>query len=716
MPDDKIVLQTDPLQAAQACLLEREGPGPWNERNVQPPLLAALRMIQRHPTHYAVHYLCGCGAEYTGELNAAVEFWTQGLRANPKSLAILGSLSELQQIGALPVDQVDYTQKFESLDKYLVHGSYETHMQLYQVLMENNEYHHALGSLRSLVDWVQRHKGSVPVEMEAMSYLGAMRAYRQAGNVPASEACRKEAENVVLSFKKSDNDPAKMLALGKVADDYGQAPLSRICYFSVLLNPASPIELVLKSASHCVSTAPSQALKELLSTVYQMHGGHPEIRFCRLLCALSVAKVPIKSYVEKRSEARRYFLSNQIQTSAMALAGCLEQFEEDSEVLQMLAECLERMGRRGDASALYANAYVLDSLNPDVALKFVGHLIRLGEFSRAKKVAEQSLQIGSLTEKQKAELHWVMATGLGLAMRLGAPSDAVLPHDSVNSRYDEFSVQTGGALDEDLERCLLERAKKALDLGFVEYSFTISKVLYRENKTSPQVVQFFATCAASWNSNAAVAQLMQLLSSTERICDVLDVAVVACEIEVEAGQWNMFRQWRDVAAASGLFQSEARTRVLYLEALALAIEGEQWTRAQALVESVMEIATESEENAEALASQRDPLVLQCYLLICQGEHGAGRDLLRQWQVDNMSLRNLYFSVKAMARFPKGVMPSPPKHVGLALLKSGNSDLFQDHLQAFFERPVNSPLERWMVEEIHLAFGHLRPGQLARLVC
>jgi hypothetical protein len=309
-------------------------------------------------------------------------------------------------------------------------------------------------------------------------------------------------------------------------------------------------------------------------------------------------------------------------------------------------------------------------------------------------------------------------SSLSLAMRIGCPSEGHFPHDEVNQKYDEFTNEGGRNLDEGLLNAILQRAQAALDMGYAEYSWTLAKILFRESPAEQKIATFFALAASSWNGSSAIAQLMQLLTYTDRKCDVLQVAVAACEISSESGQWEVFKQWKEVALSCGLSDSVSCARILYLEALCLSICGEQHGRALTLVESVIEKESVSEQ--ESVASTYDFAVLQSYLLICQGDHEAGRDLLKQWQTENMSLRNLYFTVKALARTPSKLPGSAHStkqnfFVG-GFGKNLHQDLFQDHLREFFERPVNSPLERQMVEEIHLAYGHLRQGQLARLVC
>jgi tetratricopeptide (TPR) repeat protein len=625
-------------------------------------------------------------------------------------------MSELQQIGAIPAEPEDYTSRFEQLDRFLVHGDFDSHMELYNEFLGRNESQNALGSIKTLIDWVQRHKGEVPSEIEVLSYYAAMGAYRKSDNIAAAESCRKEAENIVLSARKLDNDPKKMAALGRLAEDNGQLPLARICYFSVLQNPKAPLELVLKTATHCVSSAPSLALVEALSNSYQLHQGHAELRFCRLLCSLSVHKVPIKKYVERRGEARREVGIGAWHRAKVLLEDCLNEFEDDAEVLQMMGETMTKLGSPSDAVEHFARAYALDSLNPEVALKLIGQLIQMGEFERAMNVGVQALDIQALSAKQRSELHWVIATGLralgrdmesldhvskavsfdpwsrnsiALALRFGEPKSILLPNDQAIADFDLEAGRLQG-LSKQTEDKLVARARVALDSGFVEYAWILAKALFVEKPYDPNMRSFLATVGASWNSRSALHQLLLLLRSQERSFDVLTLALVACEMSKEAGDWLCFRQWRDIATSEGLPRHHSRSQVLFFEALDISLQGQDLIRAQALLESAMEMV---EEGTSVPLEWK---ALQVYLLVCQGDHAEGQKWARELDVPSTSLASLFFGIKALARSPKGKPNS--------------------FLEEFFRRPVRTPLEQMMVEEIHRSFGSEVPGQLARLVC
>ena len=76
----------------------------------------------------------------------------------------------------------------------------------------------------------------VPVEIEILCLLGAMQAYKMANNIPASEACRAEVENIVIACKKSPRDMNQIYFIAQLCDEYGFKTWLEICYFAVLIS------------------------------------------------------------------------------------------------------------------------------------------------------------------------------------------------------------------------------------------------------------------------------------------------------------------------------------------------------------------------------------------------------------------------------------------------------------------------------------------------
>jgi tetratricopeptide (TPR) repeat protein len=718
--DDATPQELGPLEEAYADGKSDIALAKQEERIHDPLVAQAQKLKQENPNSFAAWYVAGCALEYSGDLAEAVECWTHALTLNPVSLAVLSTLSELQQIGALPQDTEDYTARFENLDVYLVHGSFDTHVALYKEYLNRGEHTMAIAALRTLADWTQKQRGEVPAEIEALSLLGAMKAYRLAGNHTAAEACRREAENIVIAAKKGGESPAQLSFLGQLAEEYGLPPLARICYFSVLNSVETPRELAIRTAAHCVSVMPSHALKEVLQTTYTIHQGHPELRFCLLLCSLGVGNVPIKRYMERRAKARAQVQAGEWSEALGTLGECLREVDEDAEIQKLMGEVLWRVGKKELSSTHFARMYWLDSLNPDIALTFVSHLVKLGEFARADVVAKQSLEIPTLNNKQLAELSWVRATSLaqagkkeeariqmnkalgfdpwnphymGLALRLMQPlQDSQLLSSDFVYKYERMLEEREPRFSDALLEEWLAAGRKALKAGFVELAWTLSRCafLYRQDKE--EVVQFYATCGAAWNSRAAVQQTLVLLTKgSENSLGFSSLSTAIARIYSCSGEWALVAEWLDISIKSGLEDKILRSRVFEMEALALAMQGVEYARAQALVEAALDVYESSAQVPQEVG------VLHGYLMMAQGEIRQGLEKMRGHLKDAPgSILSLYFLVKGLHRAGK--------------LKGQD----KEHVNALFAlAPVNS-LERLLVEEIYSVVGLNDVGRGAHL--
>ncbi|MCA2961764.1 MAG: tetratricopeptide repeat protein [Silvanigrellales bacterium] len=722
--DDAVPEEMPPLADAFADDAARVAGESWNERQVNPAVVKANELVALHPDHFAAWYVAGCAFEYVGDLSRAVDAWTKALRLNPSSVSVLSTLSELQQIGALSQESEDFTQRFESVDKYLVHGSFETHMELHKEYLARGEYTLAIAALRTLADWIQRQRGEVPPEIEAVSLLGAMKAYRLAGNVPAAEACRREAENIVIAAKKGGESPSQMAFMGQAAEEQGLAPLARMCYFSVLTSRETSEDLAIRTAAHCVSVMPSHSLKEVLQTAYQIHGGHTELRFCALLCALNVAGVPVKRYMERRAKARTAVGAGDLGGAVALLEEGFRETDEDPEAQMLMGECLWRIGRRDESSTHFARMYWLDSLNAEFALRFVSHLVRLGEFSRAEQVALQAMDIATLGQAQLAELHWVRATSLhsfgqqeeariqmnkalaadpwnagylALALRLLAPENSVsLPQPDVLVRFEDWVDSRGKTFPKDLVAPWLERARAALRAGWVEYAWTMARTLFLYCSHDEETTAFYASAGAAWNSRNATQQTLQLLSKGDVKSGLPLLATMVARIYGRSGEWALVDEWTDIAVKAGLEDRKLRSRLFEVEALALALKGVEFPRAQSLIEAAIDVY----EGTGGSAAKMPPGmgVLHGYLLLAQGDIKGGLDRMRTHTKEDACILNLYFLVKGLSRAGR------------------LADSEREHLEALLASvPVDS-LEQKLIEEIHCVAGLRKSRRPVNLTC
>lgn len=716
----------DELISAQQNISEiRQQETPKVSDHMQHPILqAALRLRDTQPKSSWAWFVLGCALELTGHLQEAVDAWTRAYHLNPESLAVLATMAELQQIGALPESSPDYADKFEKLDKYLVHGTYETHIQLYRYFLEKRESSHAISALRTLADWMQRQRGEVPPEIEILCLLGAMNAYKLDSNSPAAEACRREAENIAIACKKSPKSPAQIAFIGQIAEEYGLPNLARLCFYSVLIAKDTPLDLASKTAAHCVAQYASLSLKECLKTTYLNHAGNPEIRFCQLLCELTLSSVAIRPYMERKNRIRDALSRNQAAVALQLMQEALQDTNDDAEIHFYMSEMLSRLGLTDRAKHHFSMMYELDSLNVDSVLRYLNFLIKNKEFFSAQEIARKTNEIAGLTPQQRSELHWARASALLavgesdeakqeidrslktnpwstqyliVALRLAIPSaiknnDSSFGEAALSVLESHIGTAAQGSLSDDMVGQLIEHGRKALQSGLSEYAFILGKILFILNDKNENVVEFFSKVGASYEPRLAAQQTLMLLQAPTGQWSFSRLAVCIARIYSQALEWPLVDEWLDIAIKAGIEDKQVRSKLFELEALKLALHGTNFRKAQSLLEAALDIY----DGTQKIPA--DTGVLHGYLILAQGNIKAGIEKMQTCMGENSSIQSLYFLIKGLERAGR---------------LSGSE--VENILRLYNLAPTNL-LEQKLIEEIYCTVGTYKSGVSVNLAC
>ncbi|MBX9704277.1 MAG: hypothetical protein K2X39_09015, partial [Silvanigrellaceae bacterium] len=385
----------------------------WEEQpssSSLPHIIAqALELCHAHPNNYACWFVAGVALELVEKMTQAIEYWKKSLELNPKSIAVLSNLSELQQIGAISTSEIDYLKKFESLDKYLVHGNFETHTNLYGEFLLRGETKNAIGALRSLADWLQKQQGYVPAEVEILCFLGAMQAYREDNNFHAAELCKREAENLTLAVKKSPKDMNQLYFIADVCEEYGLQSAARSCFFAIISSALSPLPLILKSIQKCLADCASESLKECIKIAYKNTLGHPEIRYYLIQCFLKISDVNLKNYSDKKNKLRLKITNNRLLDALPELEEAYYECPEDSEINYYLGEYYSAIKDNNRAYFHFKKMHEVDYLNSDSLIRFCFFLLRAHKYEEAEDLAKEAIDATRLSSFQEAEFHWVLA-------------------------------------------------------------------------------------------------------------------------------------------------------------------------------------------------------------------------------------------------------------------------------------------------------------------
>ena len=688
----------------------------------------AVELQMNYPENYAAWFISGCALESIGRLSEAIEHWKHAFSLKSNSTSILATLTELQQIGAISDPNTNYAERFEAVDKFLVHGHFETHTALYNEFLNLGDHKNAINALRTLADWLQKQYGEVPVEIEILCLLGAMQAYKLANNIPASEACRAEVENIVIACKKSPRDMNQIYFIAQLCDEYGLKPVARICYFAILISKDSSHDLVIQTASHCVSNNPSDGLLECLKVAYKNLHGSPEIRFCMLLCGLKVSQIDVSDYMLKKNKIRDS-ISNETPSELILIQ--LEElyniYQFDPEVHYYLAEIHSKLGNNKDAKKYFQYMFSLDYFNSDGILRYIFFLLKIRDYSTAREIAQEGLQLTSLSEQQSNELHWSIAAAyysegdfqnsyseiqksltidpwnhsyLILLLRscLNIESNKFLKENEAIVKFlEEFILNTNSSANQREALCdkLMKYGFECIQNNFSEFAWNIAKcaILVSEN-LNDNLLLFVAKSGASYNSRTAVQEMLLLLKQkNNKELNFATLSACIAQIYSLSGNWPLVDEWLSIAKNNhGLSGKVTKQKLFELEALSIIMKGTDFKKAQTLLEA----AIDSYDNIQKVPL--DTKVLHGYILVAQGQFSIGIEKMQNNISTNASIQSLYFLIKGLER--AGQLNNTTK---------------ESLTQLFHIYPTNS-FEQKMVEEIFITVGNKNNSSPVGLAC
>ncbi|APJ02998.1 tetratricopeptide repeat protein [Silvanigrella aquatica] len=689
----------------------------------------AIDLQMNNPENYAAWYVAGCALESVGRLSEAIEIWNHAFKLNPESTSILATLTELQQIGVISDPSTNYSERFEALDKYLVHGHFETHTTLYNEFIKVGDHKNAINALRTLADWLQKQYGEVPVEIEILCLLGAMQAYKLDNNLPAAEACRSEVENIVIACKKSPRDMNQIYFIAQLCEEYGLKPVSRICYFAILISKDTPLELLIQTASHCVSSCPSDGLLECLKVAYKNSKGSPEIRFCMLLCGLKIIQADISEYMIKKNKAREIISKDINNQGALEILEDLNKiYSSDPEVQYYLGEIHSRLGHYQESKKHFQSMFSLDYYNTDGILRYIFFLLKTKDYASAREIAQEGLQFSSLSEQQTNEMHWSIAATyysegdyvnsydeikkslqsdpwnhsyliLLLRSSLNIEKSSFLKdHETVVKNLEEIILNSSATTSQ--REALIEKIiKHGLDCiqnNHAEYAWNLAKsTILISEKVNESLIHFLTKAGASYNSRIAVQEMLMLLKQNSSIKDFNFATLAACIAQIYSlsGNWTLVDEWLSIAKNNhGLSAKLTKQKLFELEALCITMKGADLKKAQTLLEA----AIDSYDNIHKVPL--DTKVLHGYILVAQGQYSAGIEKMQNNISTNASIQSLYFLIKGLER--AGQLNDTTK---------------ESITQIFHIYPTNS-FEQKMVEEIFITVGNKFDSSPIGLAC
>ncbi|KAB8027407.1 tetratricopeptide repeat protein [Fluviispira multicolorata] len=730
IPDDYIAEENPHFEMSpQEAETKKDKLNSINPDSKEDLLAKTILLQEKHPENYAAWYIAGCALECNGKLSEAIEKWDHAFKLNSKSTSILTTLTELQQLGVIPENSPDYSEIFESLDKYLVHGHFETHTSLYNEFINSGDHKNAIGALKTLADWLQKQYGEVPIEVEILCLLGAMQAYKLGKNQPAAEACRSEVENLVIACKKSPRDMNQISFIAQLCEEYGLKSVARICYFAILISKDASLDLIIQTASHCVSSNPSDGLLECLKVAYKNTHGSAEVRFCLLLCGLKIEKVDISEYMLKKNKIRELITNDAGNPTIFPILEELFAFYNfDPEVNYYLGEIHSKNSQFPEAKKYFKSMFSIDYFNTDGTLRYIFFLLKSHDYNTAREVAQEALTLATITEQQANEMHWSIAAAFYSEGGFEKTHNEILKsleNDPWNHSYLVLYLRANLNIDgneflkekeiiiKEFEESLLgldvtllhkngivekliAHGNECLRSGFSEYAWVLAKcaILISENINEP-LLNFLARAGAGYNARTAVQQILLLLRQKNGPKEFHFGTLSTCIAQIYSfsGDWPLVDEWLSISKNNrALFNKVTKPKLFELEALSIAMKGSDLKRAQNLLEAAMD----AYDNIHKVPL--DTKVLHGYILVAQGQFSAGIEKMQNNISTNASVQSLYFLVKGLER--AGQLNNTTKET--------LSHLFQIY-------PTNT-FEQRMIEEIFYTVGTKNPTSPVGLAC
>jgi tetratricopeptide (TPR) repeat protein len=682
----------------------------FESSDIDDVLEKVFELYKKNSDHYAICYLVGFALNYLGNLEEAVHKWKKALNLNPNSVSTLSVLAELQQKSHFHDNSEDYCLRLESIDKYLVHGHIETHTELFNEFVSLKNYKNAIASLKILSDWIFRQYGSVPIEIEVICLLGSMNAYKLDNNLVASESCKNQVENIIISYKKSAHDLNHLIFIAEICEEYSLKNLAKICYYTVLTTPNADIELVKNVASHCVNHYSSEALLVNLKIAYKNSRGNHELRFCTILCSLHLNNINIVDYMDIKNRIRELISAGYIDKAQPFLKELISKFNDDPEAHYYLAEIYSREGNTTDAKIHFEQMYNLDPFNSESSIKYIYFLLRNKMYSDAIELGELILDGNLISGSQINDIRWSLAAAyfaeedyeyalqeisksiefepwnisyitLHLRCCLHLSDDSEIPETfSTITKLEEYTLERE-KIDLDkkdkLVNNLVDYSLFCLRKGFFEIAWSFAKcALIVSKKLTEKINEALSRTAAAYLPNVTIPQLLILLKNQTDI-NVSFSEITSCVAKTYGltGQWTLVDEWISMSQKANFTDKISQSKMFELEALSMAMQGTNFKKAQNLLEAAIDCYGAME------MVPFETKVLHGYIMVAQGNIADGIEKMKDSINENASIQSLYFFVKGLDR--AGILSSISKE---SIEKMQNV------------YPLNS-IEQKMIEEI-----------------
>ena len=685
------------------------------ENTLEESILKNLEIQKDHyKEHYGWWFLYGSILEYMGRIGDAVIAWKKAFELNSESEFVVAILAELQASGLMIESQeFDYIALYESFDRFLVHGNYETHIKLYRYFFKRGEYEEALGAVKTLSDWMQKQQGEVSPEVEVLSLLSSYKVYEIQKNTAAKDIVFHQAESLIQGLVKTPMDAQRLILLGNYLKGFGFQNFSTQIYKAIVSSRQSSIDDVIKAAKSLFFLNAFKEASEALKVAYQNSYGHKRLRHVLVISDLKLKGIDVRSYFSKRRKGFSLLKKNDLLAGLHVFDELLKKYEGDSEVHGALGHIYTLLGQMEPAKFHNRVMHESDFYNVQTTLRFIHFLLSIGDLQGVKHqtkfllAAEKSFQ-----PTQKADLHWCLAScqfSQGVVEEAADSLQEALQIDPWNSFYLLLALRIHQQLNHvqdfnlkniifDLETIILKKGEEIrderifekrsfaikyghffLNQGYSSYSWLLAKTFYAAFGFHESVVDFLIQAGSSHNHHIVMTELMGLLKKDIQFSEV---SVMIARIHGMNMKFDMMEEWVAIHEKSQK-NSPYESSLFYLKALK-SVLGRDPEPQKALV--FLEGIIDSQKNI--LKIPIEVQILHAYTQTLTGQVRRGLETLESIARFQPSLFCYYFLIKSRSKFPE------------------YGELHKEYSSRFFDWVPKNPLEQMMTEELNMVFGKL----------
>lgn len=415
----------NPLRQRYAATLTDKAPSPWNElcmlfldqhADVIPPEEALQRyqeIMKIHGPSAAAYYGMGFTLEAMGNHERALYNYNQSVTLDPEWFPSYFGLSQIYYTLGDEKKGDQYFYQFESAAPFNVYGNFETHRKLSQDFLAHGKFIEAEAAIQTLTEWWMENKGHCPIEIQAYEAMATSRIHHAQGDNHEAENRRNRGKALASQILASDDASENALYfMARVLEEFDEFQMAFRFYRKILKIAGSNPQIVQKIGGQFLGLGEFDLAKTLFEEAYEHHPDSPEIRFCRLVANLKLAKVNVEEYLIGKERLRQLTQNSGDRVEILALLHSLvAKFPDDSEVQSKLGEIYQRIGNYKRAERHFEKMYELDSKSAQTALKYSTFLMQHGNHEVAMTVLKKAFPDSQTPGKEdRCEIGWIRST------------------------------------------------------------------------------------------------------------------------------------------------------------------------------------------------------------------------------------------------------------------------------------------------------------------